>query len=149
MKRFTRTLVPVAALSIALACGDSTGVGVEPDDLAGTWTATSFVFASVADPTTSADMLALGGGLTLSIESSGAITVTTTVPGGAQETETGTLSVDGSNITIDQGPGDVVSGTITRDGDRITIQLTSGVTFDFDDDGTDEPATVTAVLQRS
>ena len=32
------------ALILIAGCGDDDGVGVEPDDIAGTWTATSMLF---------------------------------------------------------------------------------------------------------
>ena len=54
---------------------------------------------------------------------------------------------DGSSIVINI-EGDPASGTIGRGGNRLTIVLTTGVEFDFDDDGTDEPATLRLVLER-
>ncbi len=53
----------ISALAVILmtACTDATGVGVEPDDLAGTWTSTSFVLTSVANPSMSMDLVAEEG----------------------------------------------------------------------------------------
>jgi len=51
------------ALILMSACSEATGVTA--DDLAGTWTATSMVFTSVANPEQTADVVAEGASLTL------------------------------------------------------------------------------------
>ena len=137
----------VLALPALLAsCGDSTGV--QPDDLAGTWTATSFVFQSVATPALQVDVVDEQDlTITATIQSSGDVSLTITGTG-INETSNGTLTVTGSNFTLVLD-GDTSTGTISRDGDVLTLTFTSGLEFDFDQDGTDEPATGTAVFQKA
>lgn len=138
----------VAAAVVQTACGDSTGVQV--DDLVGTWNATVFEFTNIADPSQKVDAIATGGSMSMTVTAGGAISLNITF-GGMTESTTGTISVDGSNVTITtDGPadGDPASGTISLSGGTLTINLTSGVEFDFDDDGTDEPATVRIVMQQ-
>jgi hypothetical protein len=133
----------VIGLATAVACGDS----VAPEDIAGDWTATSFVFTSVDDPDLTADIIDLGGSVSLTLNANGTYSITFTL-GGVPETDGGTYTIDGSDITLDEGDSDEVSGTIDLSGDTMTIRLTDGVEFDFDDDGTDESATVVIVLTR-
>lgn len=133
------------ALPALLAC-ESAGITTEPADLAGTWTAESFVFTSVADPTVSSDLIAQGGSATLTITAQGGTTLTTELMG-STDSDTGTLTVDGELLTMEFG-GDLASGTIHRDGDRLTILLTTGVEFDVDGDGSDEAATFRGVFRR-
>ena len=146
----TRSILrAAAALTLAgtVACNDSTGV--QPEDLAGTWTATSAIFTSTANPPVSLDLIAAGASLTATIQSSGAISITTTEPvSGVSDTDNGTIAVSGTSVTLTID-GDVVTGTITRDGDTLTLNLSSGVEFDFDDDGTDDPATAIIVFVKT
>lgn len=133
---------PMAVLGVvgALACSDS----VAPADIAGTWNATSFVFTSVADPTTSVEAIDFDISLSITFDAGGVITLRIT-EGGVTDTETGTYTINGSTFSITTN-GDTSTGTISRSGNTLTIQLNTGVEFDFDDDGTDEPARVTIIL---
>ena len=130
----------------ALLAGCSESTGVQPEDLAGTWTATTFEFQSVATRALRVDVIDLGFSLTFVIESSGAVTTTITGPG-TNDTDTGTLTVTGSNFTLTSS-GDTSTGTISRDGDTLTLNVQTGAEFDFDDDGSEEPATITVILQK-
>ena len=132
--------------AIAVGCGDSTGV--QPDDLAGTWNATSVTFTSVANSSTSVEVIGLGATLTIVIQSNGSVSLAFNVPGETPSTDTGTLSVSGSDFTL-VIDGDTSTGTITRNGDVVTLSIQTGVEFDFDDDGTDEAATAVIVLQKA
>ena len=51
------------ALIVMAACTDDTSVGVEPDDLAGTWSSTSFILTSAVNPSMSMDLVAEEGAL--------------------------------------------------------------------------------------
>jgi hypothetical protein len=132
-----------------LACGDDNGNG--PNDnplsqLAGTYTATQFVFRSVADPNTTFDLVAdAGASFDLSIQANGDYTLVGSLPGFPDQTEQGTVEIDGDQITLNSD--DTSSGTFDLDGSTLTIDLTSGAEFDFDGDATDEPATVHIVFE--
>lgn len=139
---FFRTLVTLAGVA-SLACGDS----LAPEDIAGTYEATTMVFTSQADPNTSADVLAAGYSFAIEFNSDGTLETTFTI-GGSTDTDSGTYVIDGDAITINTD-GDPASGTIDRSGDTLTIVLTTGVEYDFDDDGSDEPATLRLIVERS
>jgi hypothetical protein len=77
------------ALIVMAACTDTT-VGVEPDDLAGTWTSTSFVLTSKANPSMSLDLVAEEGAeVILVLGADGAYTFTFTSTVEDTENETG------------------------------------------------------------
>jgi len=129
------------------ACTDATGgTGVEPDDLAGTWTATSIVFTSVADPTLSVDEVADGATMSLTLSASGTYSWTFVFPGEPTENETGTYMVSGSTLTIDptgtKGPETM---TISRNGDTMTLTLADEYDFTLD---VFVPATLVITLTR-
>ncbi len=142
----SRSLALALAGSLLLggaACSDS----LAPEDVAGTWNATSFVFTSVAAPATnSGNLIAQGASLSLTLNANGTLSITLN-DGTGPTTDAGTYAIDGSNLslTID---GDPSSGTIELNGNTLTIRLTTGIEFDFDDDGVDEPATAVIVLSR-
>jgi hypothetical protein len=133
------------ALLLMTACGDATGV--EPDDLAGTWTATSMVFTSTADPTLSADIVDDGAVMTLVLGTDGSYTFTLTIPGEETDNETGTYTASGTTLTFSEtGTGSPEAFTISRDGDTMTL-TDSDDEFDFTP-GVEEDATLVITLTR-
>lgn len=143
----SRSLTLALAGSLLLgsaACSDS----LAPEDVAGTWDATSLVFTSVAAPATnSGNLIAAGFSLSLTLNASGTASVTID-DGTGPTTDTGTFTIDGSDLTLTLG-GDPSTGTIELNGNTLTVRLTTGVDFDFDDDGVDEAATAVIVLSRA
>jgi hypothetical protein len=144
MKRLVRRIGTPLGLAAAVACGDSTGV--QPADLAGTWNVTLLEFAEVGG-TLIVDLIDdLGATASVVIESNGSFQFTVSV-GGDTDSDSGTLIVSGSDITMDFN-GDAAIGTISRNGDTVTIELDNGLSFDFDDDGTEEDATARIVMVK-
>ena len=139
---------PALALILMSACSDD-GTGVDPDDLAGTWTATSIVFTSVADPTVSVDLVAEEqAGLTFTFGDDDTYTLVFTFPGEEIENETGTYVVSGSTLTLspsDQEESD--NFAIVRDGNSLTLTANEE-DFAFDDEADEEPATLVVMLTR-
>ena len=77
MKHRNLTISTLAALILMSACTEGEGTGVEPDHLAGTWTSTSFVLTSVANPSMSMDLVAEeGAALTLVLGADGTYSFT-------------------------------------------------------------------------
>ena len=133
------------ALVLMTACGDATGV--EPDDLAGTWTATSMVFTSTADPTLSVDIVAEGAALTIVLVADATYTFTFTFPGEETENEAGAYTASGTDLTFSPtGTGSPESFTLSRDGDTMTL-TDSDELFDFTLD-VEEAATLVITLTR-
>ncbi len=136
------------ALILMSACTEGAGVGLEPDDLAGTWVASSMVFTSVADNTMSVDIVvAESAVVTLVLGADGTYTFSF-VSSVEVEEESGTYTVSGSILTILSLLPEVLdpeSMTISRDGDNMTLTLAD--TFDFVD-GVEEDATLVITLAR-
>jgi len=140
--------ISALALILIAGCGDDDGVGVEPDDIAGTWTATSMLFTSVADSTVTADLVVDDMAvLTIVFGSNGSYTFTFVFPPDPteDEIEIGTFTVSGTTMTITPTGGTAESFTIDRDGDTMT--LTDDDDYDFGS-GTDELATLVITLTR-
>jgi len=90
LRRFRRlSLLPVLAL--AASCENS--VSIDPDLLAGNYTATSFVINQTGQP--SFDVLAKGGSLTLNIAADSTITGTLVLPTGIPGGQSGTADMTG------------------------------------------------------
>ena len=135
------------ALILMAGCGDDDGVGVEPDDIAGTWTATSMLFTQVAAPNETVDIIVDDvAELTLVLGSNGSYTFTFIFPPDPDEIEIGTYTVSGSTMTFTPAGGTADSFTVARDGDTMT--LTDDDDFDFGGPDTDEPATLVIILTR-
>jgi hypothetical protein len=141
--------ISAVALILMAACTDATGgTGVEPDDLAGTWTSTSFVLTSVATPTVSLDLVAVDGAVvTLVLGTDGTYTFTFVSNVEDTENETGTYTVVGNTLsTTPTGTGGPETMAISRNGDTMTLTMDDD--FDFDDNGTFDAAVLVIVLTR-
>lgn len=138
MLKHAPALIAAVAL-VGTACGDS----LSPEDIAGDYDATVFEFTSVADPTQKIDAVQAGFVVTISISPRGLFTYTAN-----GESELGRIEIDGSDVTITLSGGPA-TGTISRSGDTVTMNLTTGIEFDFDDDGNDEEATLRIVMVRA
>ncbi len=151
--KLLRTLVaPLLAVTFVVGCDDSIGPDSTPEEiaaaLAGTWSATSFVFTSKANSADTYDLIGEGGSFSLTITADGSYSGSFT-GAGENETFSGTYVAQGTNLilTDDQDPTpDPVAFTLS--GNTLTI-IDDDEEFDFDDDGFDEPATLTIVLERT
>ena len=145
-----RSGVAVLAVAAVAACGDSTGVGdvAEVVDLAGTWNATVVEFTNQANTAEKIDLVAEGATLVLTILANGDYTLTIDEPMEAQAVEHGTLAISGNTLTLSEtGQGSADDFTLNLSGNTLTL-TTDDDAFDFDDDGTDEPASVRLVFQK-
>jgi hypothetical protein len=148
----------LAVLSLVILLGvacsdDDSDNGTDPDvvtvsDLAGTWTATKWVFE---DPNSDqeVDMMSLGFDVSFVAESNGRYTLTIVFQEQVQEVDTGTFSIDGNVLIADSDDDDEnVFFSFTLDGDTFEV-MDPSEEFDFDDDGVDEPATLRITFIRS
>ena len=126
--------------SLLGGCGGGT---VEPDaalaPLVGDWDATRLVLTSVANPQVKPDLVALGAAFRLNIQPSGQYTAIL-LYAEQSSTEIGTLSVSGTTVTMRRDfPSRSTSAAVfTLSGGRMTLDGDSK--FDFNLDGTPEPA---------
>jgi hypothetical protein len=143
----THRLVRVIGMGVllgGLACGD----GLAPSDLAGTWNATTMQFFDQENPSRpSVDVIAQGAQFSMTFFADGTLQ-TTFVEGGSTDTGSGIYNISGSTLVINI-EGLASGGTIARDGDTLTIELFSGIEYDFDDDGSVDPADLLMVLVRA
>ena len=146
MKLRNMIAAPLVAL-FALGCGDATGIS--PDELAGTWTATSFVFSNPANAAESIDVITLGASFALTIRADSTFTTTLVEPGGEADTDSGTVDVTGSVLTVaESGEGSPTAFSAVRAGDDMTL-TTSDESFDFDGDGIEDLSNLRIELHRN
>lgn len=146
-----RATAILAALALLVtACGGSGTVEPDPDlaPLVGDWEATELTLTNVAAPGQSVDLIQQGAGFSLNVQPSGQYTAIL-VFGGQDQTEIGQAEVSGNRLTlIPNVPAGqpTTTGTYTLQGDVLTLD--GSTEFDFNLDGTPEPATVHLVLAR-
>jgi hypothetical protein len=138
-----RYMVWGSAMLLACLLAGCGGESVGPDPavalLVGDWDATGLVVTSVANPQVKPDLVALGAAFRLNIQPSGQYTAILLY---AQQssTEIGTLSVSGNTVTMRRDfPSRSTSAAVfALAGNRMTLDGDSE--FDFNLDGTPEPA---------
>lgn len=141
MRTGTRAWLAALALPLVLACGNDGGSGPNVGNLVGTWNATALTFIQVAAPNTQVDAIAGGAGLSITFNANGSYQTVTSSPGQPNDMSTGTFTVNGSMLTLDELGGSTIMGTYSIVNTVMTVNLTSGIEFDFGNGG-DEPATV-------
>lgn len=160
---FTRILMLALVAFAFPACSDdengTTGPGTDTgpggvtiSDLAGIWNATSFTFTPKPIGT-AVDLISQGGALELIIQANGSITFSQTDPGGTTTSEFGSIGFDPANVNflllqIDGDPETDRLG-ITLTGTTAMTLSEEDSEFDFDDNGTEDPATLTIVLVKA
>lgn len=139
----------VLALLLAAGCGDGPAAP-EQDPIAplvGDWEATRMKVTNVANPTVSPDLIELGARFTINIQPSGQYTAILIFLG-QSTTEIGKITVEGSTLTFHRSfpSPDTATASIGIAGDTVTLE--GPTEFDFNLDGTPEPADATIVLVR-
>lgn len=135
--------VAVVAAWVLAGCGGTGTTDVDPAvaPFVGDWAATKLVLTSVANPDVSPDLIELGAEFKLNVQPSGQYTAILIY---AQQTSTeiGTLSVAGNTVTLsrDFPSPSTTTGVYTLSGNSLTLD--GDTEFDFNLDGTPEPATV-------
>lgn len=137
---------------------DPTGPGGSTlSDLAGSWTATQFVYsqAGVGTALPTVDLVDEGYTVTLSIQSSGRFTLTTVDPEGGTESDMGTLGFDPEAedfllIVFDDDPEDELEFlfVVVNDDSFRLVDNTGEAEFDLDDDGDLDPARINSTWVR-
>ncbi|KPK65270.1 MAG: hypothetical protein AMS21_05160 [Gemmatimonas sp. SG8_38_2] len=162
LSNWTRFALPILVVG-ALACGDDDeGTGVTTADLAGNWSALTFVLSGndflPVDPIDVVGVL--GVTVNLNVQTSGAFTFTTQGLNTATQGQlddvniTGTITITGSNtaeVEADSDPGNPSEGTFTLSGDSMTLTLLDAAIIDFDDSGDIVPAEyvdINATMER-
>lgn len=142
----------LASLAVTLGCGGDGdgGNGPGPHGLVGTWEATKVELVNAANPAQKVDLVAMGGTLTVELNTNQTCRLVTTFPGEPTETITGTWSGSSDVITIHYtGPGYSVTWQFdwSLAGNVLAMNGAHG-DFDFDGDDVDEAAIINLVLVR-
>lgn len=157
---FTHILLLTLVAFVFPACSDDDPTGPGSDtgpggvtisDLAGTWNATSFIFTPAAGGA-GVDLIGQGGSLEFEVQASGTVTITQTEPGGPTTSESGSIGFDTNDVDFlllqVDGDSEVVAFLFTLVGSTMTL-FEADSPFDFDDNGSEDPASLTIVLVKA
>lgn len=144
-----RGMVLLAAFLATSCSGDK---ATAPDSavtpFVGDWTAESMVLTNKANPDVHPDLIAVGATFTIDVQESGQYTAILLYASQAS-TEIGTLDVSGQTVTLHQtfpSPSTTAAVFSFQGEDHLTLDGDSE--FDFNLDGTAEPALAHIVLVR-
>lgn len=133
------------ALVALVGCGDATGL--DPADVAGSWTAQTWTFTNLANTSQTVEVISLGAAFSLTLREDSTFTATITL-GADISTDSGTYATTAATITISEsGQGSPMTWGVVRDGSTMTFTSNTSE-FDFDDDNVEELATEVIVLTK-
>lgn len=146
MKQILKVFLPVAV--IGTGCG-SDPISVDADSIAGTWNAISYAYLETADLDNFVELIAEGASYTITFTSSGTYTSSFRHPTGEVDSESGTFTISPDDVIalLASGEDEPELFLATRDEDRMSFQ-TGLAEWDFDEDGTPEPAQLRIFLGR-
>lgn len=119
--------------------------------LEATWNATSMIFTSIESPSTSVDVIEMGATFSVTFDAAGSYTTQLTYPDGeggtVTEDEAGAYVALEGLLWVDAATDPTllhyaISGGVT------TVNGSINQSFDFDDDGVEEPATLEMTLSQ-
>ncbi|MGB5238338.1 MAG: hypothetical protein WBM43_06230 [Flavobacteriaceae bacterium] len=128
------------------------GTNLSIADISGNWVATSATFFTTSDPIQTVNVVAEGGTVTLSIQSGGGFTLNISESDGPSDSSAGDFCFDEDLLVVR------FDGDDPDDWEYYRVQLTSGnntlsiggpAEFDFNGDGTPDPAEVELSLART
>lgn len=155
--RLNRILPAVLVASSLGLIGCDEGGSTEPEisQFAGVWTATTVQYTAHADAQRTLDIVPLGGGLSLNIDSDGDFSGTLTFPGEDPIPLTGSVTLVGNNqADIDfvwpggvTPPIDDFRATYSLQGDNLTFTRPSTI-FHFPGQSAPEEASLVIIMER-
>lgn len=151
--RSIRKLSGAVALMLAATiagCGDEETTGPAGSALLqDSWVATVWRYTNQANTSQQVELVATGVTVTLTIATS-SYNILFTMPGQPNQSISGTYTVSGNNFIITEtGSSTPESIPFTFSNGNNTLSMTSANSdWDFDNDGTDEPATLTMLFTR-
>lgn len=148
--RFRRVWGVVLSALMSACGGDSTGVTTDPAvaPFVGDWEASEFRVTSADNPDASFDVTD-GGSFTINIQPSGQYTAILSFPQlPTPVVELGQLAVIGSSVRLSPVGGTPATSSYRFEGaDRVVLE--GPTQFDFNNDGTPDPADAVIALDRS
>ena len=138
--RITDTIAVGTMALAALGCGESTGITAQ--DLEGTWNATQYVYTNDANTSESVDIIQMGASFTMTVTAAGAVSTVFINGVGGTSSNSGAFSSDGTSLTM---AGD--SFQAERSGSQLTLTDPNSE-YDFNNDGSDQPAALVIRIVR-
>lgn len=139
--RMLRHMPVIAGFTLLAACGSSTDITVE--NLEGVWDATVYVFTNQANTSETVDIVAVDqASMVLTVQANGTTSSVFDDGQGGTSSDSGTFTAEGDMLTLGG-----ITFQASLSGDRLTL-TNDDAQFDFDDNGSDEPATARITLQR-
>jgi hypothetical protein len=141
----------VLAVLLLASCGDDDDTtGPVNNGLVGTWDATAIQLTSVANPGTVVELISQGANGRLVLQADGGFGLSVGIPGEPTEFGNGDWGVTTDVLTLDFGDGDIQGiwqFDFVLNGN--TLQLTGAdAEWDFDENGTEDPAKLNLTLVR-
>lgn len=135
------------AAAVATGCSDDPS-DVTAGELTGLWGAVSMVYTSQADPSLEVDLVGTEGAtFSIQLYSDGSYQSQLSGPGVPTEVETGEFAVQNQQLLLSPSGG--AQRTLDLSFNHALLTLTEPDTsWDFDDDGTAEAASLEMVLDR-
>lgn len=147
----TRLVLATPALLFAAGCGDGATAPSDQDLLllVGAWRAAKFEYVSHEDSHHRVNLASLGAMVTWTIAKDGVWTLLVTRPGMLQyQMSTGTLLVSGDSIVLHwEGYQEPMTFAFDLLADTLSM-TTPDAHYDFDTDGTGDPADLAMILLR-
>lgn len=137
------TLLCALPLAGCIASTDISDIG----EISGVWVASNAIYSDIADPTNRVDLIALGFAVTMDIEPDGNWALLLSVGDVLVDLQVGTMTVDGKLLTIVDETG-TYTGRAYLEDEQVALQMRGGTEFDFDGDGTTEPAKLNLIMDR-
>ena len=135
-----RSVFLVAAVGPLGACG-TTDITVK--NLEGPWDATAYVYTNKANTSQQVDIVAVNGAtMTLTVQASGTTASTFNDGQGNSSSNSGQFTAEGQALTLAG-----ITYQASLDGDRLTL-INGNAEYDFDANGSKDPATATIALTR-
>jgi hypothetical protein len=150
MNRATRGMGLALLVLLHTGCGDQGPEGpLTYARLQGpVWILLSLVFTSDANPATTFDFSAQGGSGSLRFEADTTfLLILVPNPGSPSRSSVGPVAIEGDTVVLtDNADPDLPLLSGTLEGTRLVLE-TDDAEYDFNGDGTDEPAHVSAVFE--
>lgn len=133
-------LVGIGTL-LASGCGDSTGVTVQ--DLTGTWASSQYLYTNPANTSQTVDIITTqGASFAMTVAADSTVSTLFDDGQGGSSSDSGTFDATGTVLTLAGNAFDA-----SRTGSQLTLQDDTN-TYDFDNDGSDDPAELTITMVR-